>query len=410
MVNNKENNFYAILLFLIWPFVAFLLSFKEYKKSWAKNLVWLFVVFYGFTFVILDEGMDSNVNREIFLNYASADYSLGDFLSTLYSESGKVDVLQDLISFTVSKITDNYHVLFGVFGLIFGFFYSRNIWYLLDRSLPELKKINIILIVCFTIIVAFWQINGFRFWTATHIFIFGILPYLYEKKNKFIWVSLLSVFVHFSFIIPVSILFIYLLLRNRMHIYFYFFLITFFLIEIDISIIRDNLSYMPDLFFDRTVGYLNEEYKSNMVTQRSSYNWLALNYGKPFKWFIFALAVIIYAKGRAIISANIGLLRLFSFALLYFGFANILSNVPSGGRFMSVANLLMVALTVLYIQAEYNLKLIRFVIYISYPAIILFLLFSIRIGFETISLFTVFGNPVLALFGENDYSLINLIK
>ncbi|MDJ0646052.1 MAG: EpsG family protein [Flavobacteriaceae bacterium] len=406
----KEESLFAYVLFLIWPFFASLLSFKEYKKGWAKNMVWLFVIFYGFTFVILDEGMDSNVYRENFLIYTLNDYSLSEFISTLYSESSKVDILQDLLSYLVSKVTDNYHILFALYGLVFGFFYSRNIWYLLSRALPHLKDINIIIITCFVFVVGFWQINGFRFWTATHIFVFGMLPFLFENKKKYILVSALSVFVHFSFVVPLAIVLAYYFIGNRLTIFFYFFVVTFFLNEIDISLIRDNLFYLPDLFYDRTYSYLNEDYKIIRVEQRSTYNWYALYYRKFFNWVLFLLSIIIFYSGRKIMKQNYGLLQLFSFALLFFGLANILSSIPSGGRFVSIAQLLLVASVFLYIQLETNLKAVRSAVLFSTPVILLFIAVSLRIAFETISLTAVAGNPLISLFGENDLSLINLIK
>ncbi len=406
----KEESLFAYVLFLIWPFFASLLSFKEYKKGWAKNMVWLFVIFYGFTFVILDEGMDSNVYRENFLIYTLNDYSLSEFISTLYSESSKIDILQDLLSYLVSKVTDDYHILFALYGLVFGFFYSRNIWYLLSRALPYLKDINIIIITCFVFVVGFWQINGFRFWTATHIFVFGMLPFLFENKKKYFLVSALSVFVHFSFVVPLAIVLAYYFIGNRLTIFFYFFVVTFFLNEIDISLIRDNLFYLPDLFYDRTYSYLNEDYKIIRVEQRSNYNWYALYYRKFFNWVLFILSTIIFYSGRKIIKQNYGLLQLFSFALLFFGVANILSSIPSGGRFVSIAQLLLVASVFLYIQLETNLKAVRSAVLFSTPVILLFIAVSLRIAFETISLTAVAGNPLISLFGENDLSLINLIK
>ena len=46
-------------------------------------------------------------------------------------ERDSIDFVEPLISTIVSSFTSNYKILFAIYGLIFGFFYSRNIWILL---------------------------------------------------------------------------------------------------------------------------------------------------------------------------------------------------------------------------------------------------------------------------------------
>ena len=175
---------YSLILFLIWPFFSIIYAIRNYRAIWAKDLVWFFVIFFGFTLTIIladTEGQaDSTRYRDKFVAMAGQQVNFDNISVLFYDEDSQVlDVIETIVIFTVSRFTGNYHVLFAVFGLIFGYFYSRNIWYLIDRAGKRIATENIPIILTFAFVVGFWEINGFRFWTATHIFLFGALPYLF---------------------------------------------------------------------------------------------------------------------------------------------------------------------------------------------------------------------------------------
>jgi hypothetical protein len=66
------------------------------------------------------------------------------------------------------------------------YFYSRNIWLLINSSVGIIKQFSIVLIITLALIMPFWTIVGFRFNTAFHIFLFGLLNYyIHNKKSYF---------------------------------------------------------------------------------------------------------------------------------------------------------------------------------------------------------------------------------
>ena len=133
--NKRKSLMSAWILFFINPFSATIIAFVNYRSAFAKNILWLFVVYYGFTIVISDEGMDANRYRNNFIALTSNKISAKDFVDLLYQEETEyVDVAQPLITFFVSRLTKDPRILFAVFGLVFGYFYSRNIWFLLERA------------------------------------------------------------------------------------------------------------------------------------------------------------------------------------------------------------------------------------------------------------------------------------
>ena len=203
-------------LFFLMPFFAGFTALRNYKAPWAKNVIWAFVVFFGFTFAIAKENNDIDVVRYMdeLRELNARSLSLTDIMD-VFRDSGDVDILKTLIAIIVSRFTNNTQVLTAVYGFIFGFFYSRCIWYLFERLRGKLKWVTVLMIIVFSLINPFWNLNGFRFNTAVLIFLYGLLPFLFENKKSKLVLSYLSVFVHFSFLLPVVILTVYILAGNR---------------------------------------------------------------------------------------------------------------------------------------------------------------------------------------------------
>ncbi len=132
------------ILFLIQPFFLLLLSFRNYRKDWAKNALWLFVIFYGLTFAISPHSSADSVRyAQRLADMHSAGWDLNLLLYQLYAVDGFRDLYSPLATFLVSRFTDNYNILFGVFGVAF-FFYSRNIWMLIGRVEHKLALYGIL--------------------------------------------------------------------------------------------------------------------------------------------------------------------------------------------------------------------------------------------------------------------------
>ena len=55
------------------------------------------------------------------------------------------------------------------------------IGYYLYTIFPGLEEFN--LIFALILVIPIWFINSFRMWTAFHVFIFGLLPYIFENKK-----------------------------------------------------------------------------------------------------------------------------------------------------------------------------------------------------------------------------------
>ena len=404
----------AWVLFLINPFSASIIAFVNYRESFAKNIIWLFVAYYGFTMVISDEGMDANRYRDNFVTLASSKTSARDFVDLLYQEgSNYVDAAQPLITFFVSRLTQDPRILFAVFGLVFGYFYSRNIWYLLDRAGPQIKRSNLIFVFVFAIIIGFWQINGFRMYTAAHVFFFGAIQYLMDNKKGGIAIAALSIFFHYSFILATAILLLFIAIPKKATWFYWIFVVSFFISEVNIPLITDTLTrILPGVFHQKIVGYTSDVYIEAIANDLTTRNWRFSFYSQSIKWVSILSLSLIYFSGLKFIKENKVYNTVFCFALLFLTTVNLLSNIPSMNRFYSVAYLFTFTFIFLYLQHAPDFYLKKFILILAFPILLFYSLGMINVSFMTIGLVTLLGSPVFAIWPYEtiDRALISFLK
>jgi len=414
----RKGNIGVWIFFLFSPFLTLLYSFKHYRHTFAKNILWAFTIFYGYTFIIFNEEMDSHRYKEWFLRNAASGLSFSQFLGTLYSvdnfSSGiNIDIVEPLLSYIVSLFTSDYRFLFAAYGLVVGFFYSRNLWYVLERVDFKSKPLLLPLVVAFALIAPIWDLNGFRFCAATHIFLFGALPFLFEGKKRGLIFAVLSITVHFSFVFPVAILFSYMLVGNRFFIFYLLFVSSMFVREVNIDKINDVISSnFPEVFQVRTSGYTSidraQELKEDSVN--SNLNWYVKGHENVLKWLIIVFISVIFFRGKDFVQSHKNLLRLICFTLLLYSVSNVASLVPSGGRFIALSNLFALAFIIFYVQNGPKETVLVKLIPLAIPLLWLFIIVRFRMSLDTFGVSTIMGNPIVIMFFQGDTALINLIK
>ncbi|MCF6222636.1 MAG: EpsG family protein [Flavobacteriaceae bacterium] len=409
-----SDNLVRWLIFLVNPFAAMLISFKEYTAPYAKNIFWAFCVFYGLTFAIGHESSGSDINRyleELQYLHSRYEYTTNDIIN-YFQQSGEVDILRTFLSYVISRFSDSQAILTTVYAIIFGFFFSRNIWYVMNLLEGRISGLTKMLILGLILVIPIWFINGFRMWTAFHVFMYGLLPYIFvNKKSKLLFVYL-SFLVHFSFILPILVLMMYIIIGNRVQLFFIGFVLSMFVSELNISFFNQYIeNYAPQSIAERSESYRNEDVIEN-GKEKSTVNktvWYVRWNGKLLKWSFYILLIYLY------IFTNIKMLpewkRIFSITLVFFSVGNILSLIPSGGRYLSFSSFLIFTMLILYLnQFKEDLKFQR-LIKILTPVFILFIIVSVRIGLYSTSITTIIGNPFIAFFNTGETVSINdLIK
>lgn len=418
------------ILFILLPFFSALSAIRNFRAPWAKNIMWAFVVFFGFTFSIgketMSSGTDSGSDINRYISQLKELYGKSltvDEMVEYFEDSGEADILRTVIAITVSRFTDNQRILIAIYGFIFGFFFTRNVWYLFERLQGRLKLFSIFLMATFFLLDSFWEINGFRFYTAIHIFIYGLLPYIYEGKKRTLWICASAVLVHFSFFLPNAILLIYLLAGNRSLFYFIFFVSSAFVQQLDLTVFNNFIeNNVPELLVDRSAAYRNEDrvsrYRSDddVVIPESATdvvvvkNWYAKVYAKGLHLSLTIILIFLYVLSIKKIKGIPGLYNAFCFTLLFFAVSNVMASLPSGNRFLTISSMLAASVILLYFQNYSKEQYLYTLMLALSPFFLLFFLVSIRIGLYSIGLQTVIGNPVLGIITDYNLSLNDLIK
>lgn len=412
----KRDSFYSVLLFLVSPIISVVVAARNHKASWSKNMLWLFVIFYAISFTLPSEGSDVYYYKTQLEMFHDKNIDFMDFISNFYSsernhnfEKSFDDAIQPALTYFVSLFTDNWKVLYFFVGAIFGYFYSRNLWFLMDSIRGKIQNVHILILLGFLLVVPFWQLNSIRMWTAGHMFFYGVVTYLYKgEKNKGLMVIICSAMMHFSFLLPVFAFVMYLMMGNRNTLYFILFIVTFFINEIDLGAVRSVLTaVLPDFFHRRVETYTPGEEVLKAEVVRS---WHAVYYNFVLKWIVFFCVIILYIFCRKRIEKHPQLLKIFSFTLLILAVGQLSSLVPSGGRFLRIGYLF--AFLILFYSVQYfkDLKVIRKSFYLITPGLLFYCVIAVRVGFDSINV-GILGNLfTLLVLGNIDMPIIDFIK
>lgn len=420
--SNRETSGYFIIT-LLFPFAGLIISLANWRKVWAKNVFWLACIYMGAIQIFQPEGTILGTGADggryaLELVYMHNNVHSFSAVASTFFDGHTNDIFQPTLTYIVSRFTDNGHVLFFFLAIIYGFFYSRNIWYILEKLPKNLPSGFWVLIAYFFLVCPIWAMNGFRMWTALHVFVYGALPFVLDgKKDKLVW-SFLSILVHHSFILPIVLLGAYYLLSKPLRtktwtltFIFIFYLISLTIKKLNLTFVSDILSaYLPDYYDMRIDGYLTEdnmEARQEDRATQSAYIGILSNFKFWSTQFLVVISYLIVIREK---NRNKSLLSLFSFALLMYGFAIIASLAPSGGRYVLIALMFLVPVF-LFVFSQYPVKTsVRWLFNLALFGIGIALLFDIRQGMDYYGYTLILGNFITMLFLESNVPLITFIK
>ncbi|WP_232835160.1 EpsG family protein [Pleomorphovibrio marinus] len=393
-----------------------LIALRDLRHKHANNILWLFTAFVGLTWAMRDGSTSDSIRY--MEKVALLHHSSISFLE-YYIASGEIDFFSLAITYFVASFTENGYILMVFQGLVYGFFFSRNMTFVLKQLNGNLKFISIIFFLTFFVVVPIWNFNGFRFWTATHVFIYGLLPYFFEGKRKsLIWCFITPFVFHYAFIVPVLILSLLLVLKNRLNLYFGFFVFSLFFAELDLKLFNAYVEqYVPQQFQERSQSYRSEAKfeRAQEVREVGDFSveksWHAIFYKKALTWSMYAFLLYYFFRRKHLQAKHPRMVYILSFVLLFFAFANILANLPSGSRYLSVVSLFTLAFLTINTQNSIGDRLSKRISWVIAPLLLFFFIVSVRQALYFFSVTTIIGNPFIALFtiGDN-INLDSLIK
>lgn len=415
MTNNSPiNKRDFLLLWLINPFLSLIFLIRNFGRF---ELIWPFLLvsfYFGFSFVI-EPG--SNVDSTRYAQklavafekqYTFQEYILNPYLD---EKDGELDIYQATITWVVSQFTSDYRWLFAIYATVFGYFWFRALLIIRQHLAPRLVFLSILVLVAVAVINPIWSINGVRMWTAIQLFFYGFLTIHLSNQTRKGWILMaVAPFIHFSLSIVLLVyLFYWFLPLKNLNLFFSFYIISLFISELDFDLIRQLFEKLPGFIQSRKV-YLNEAYIEGLKDGGNIVAWHVKLAGNTQKYAMISLVIWMYIKEfqkKRITNSKFE--SIFRFTMFFNAIANLLTNVPSGERFMILAHLLTGLSFLIFLKAT-NQSFHVLLKPILKAALLIIIVFRIRVAMDHTGAFFFFGNPLINLLIIDDVPFITFVK
>lgn len=339
LIESKRDVKLKIILFIISPFFATIYSFRRANTKSSYLIFFLSSIFFGLSFTvdsgkdsITEVGLDGQSYREKFENskyISNYDYMDG-LLGFLAFDEGKKDYYFETVVFYLSRITDNYHIMFMIFAMVFSYFSLKSFKFFTSEQKFDFSFVTLILCYLFLYNQIF-NINGVRFWTAAWIAVYCIFQ-IYRNNNKiYLLLALITPFFHGAFWIFVAIIFASLLLRKFEKFWIVLFPVSFFASAMAVELIQSFSGFLPTFLSKLAEAYTSEE---RLSATWSGFGWIPLLF-KNLILIYLSIMVFLFIRNRKKLQSNTKVWNLYLFLLMWITIFNFLMFVPSlGNRFI----------------------------------------------------------------------------
>ena len=387
-----------LILFIIWPFLAFLIALADYSRREARTVVYLFLVYFGLTFVSDNELMDSFRYVETFRFFSGLPFKdIFKAVGGYYSFDSSVDFVEPFMSFIMSRFTQSQHIYFAAFAGLFAFFYLRSFNLLYDQY-KDSPNWNAWIFMVFTlVIIPITSLSVLRMWIAAWIFFYGTYQVLQTHKFKFVLVALSACLMHWSFLSLSLLLLAYYFAGNRNLIYTPLAIASFFFSRFLYPLLELVALYFQGGIGARVEGYTSESHTLIYQDWQSSNSWFLLLSQDLIWYFFIAAIVIIRVFKRDTVRGKLEE-NWYSFLLLVFTLVNLGRSIPDFGMRMQSIFILFASVYVFLYFKNLSEKKLRFLTYVGLVPLLFYTIVQFRIGADSMSAWFLapgFGLPLL---------------
>jgi hypothetical protein len=362
-----KSRTFSFFLFVLWPFAGFVYSLKDVSNKQLKLVVLAFFLLYGYRFNSKNEEMDSFRYAEDFKSASTQSFTnLFTKLSDVYRDEFNTDPMIHVINYSLSRVGDYSWILFTGFALIFGYFFLRflsHVWKVV-KSETEIDVTIFVLFFSLATVNFISNINGFRFYTASWVFLCGILEMVSsERKGTGLILCFSSILFHGSFYLPNFILWFYLVLGNRVWLYslFCFLSLSFssFFNERVTSFFVNFSFGTYDGLDNKNKAYSDTQYLEEIQQASQDLAWYvkySVDFNNALMIGLAFFLILMYWLNKHEFKLITGHFSLLNFSILSFSVVNLISVVPIFGRFyILVLILLLVSLIFWYAKSKSRL-------------------------------------------------------
>lgn len=380
-----ESGTTYLILFILWPFMALITALANYNSKNAKRTVYLFLIYYGFTFVAEFYYMDAFRYVEEFRYNATLPFSeFFRIVGGLYSTETSVDILEPLISFVVSRFTENYHFLLAAYAFVFGFFFLKSINLLYEEYVQKPNLNALIFIFFFALLIPPTSISVPRMWIAAWIFFLGAYHVIVHHERKYLLLALSAGFMHWSFFALGLILILYHFAGNRNLIYAPIAIASFIIPNVLMPIFTAISPALGVAVEYRFEGYTSESFALRLEQLSEQASWfVTLNNRLIFYYFVLMVVIIRFFKRDQVSGKKEE--NWYSFMLIMVAFVNFGRAIPEFGSRMQTVFLLFAAAYVFFYYMNLDWKKIRPLTVIGFFPMLLYSFIEFRMGAESIN-------------------------
>ena len=339
--SSLEEDKIKLILSFLYPFGAYIYAFKNIGSKTSLIVLYIFYLFYGWTFTPKNVAADSYRYAEDFYN-AQTQYSR-DGIRGIIEEWRNEDEVVDseterdlfvpITNYCLSKVTDNVHILFLFYAALFGGFMVLSLRYVVTQPTFKNDIAGLVLVFIFLFSNPIFNINGIRFFLAGWIATYAVFKIFKEKKYIYLLLLFSTYFVHVAYSI-------YIVLALSAFVVSHFrvvvkclpalFFVSFFISSFAAELINSFESYFPPIIQRMISSYLDEHYVAERANMIAGYA-RVLNSLPRILWNVM-LVLIILNKHKELCSNKI-----YVITLILFSFSNFMIAVPSVGvRFIQL--------------------------------------------------------------------------
>ena len=341
--NDAKELVIKLVLFVIWPFAAFLGSLLRPTSKSSFVIYFLFGIL--FCWHMDPKGLvayDDYIGiRDLFLKYK---YTMTDFYDKLWLyitfEGKEKELYSVFLNAFTRQFSDNYHLFFAIASvpyLLFSLLSVRKM--VTDNEFPLWGFMSLIIILLFVIPRDIVTVQNPTYTTGVWITMWGFLNYFDQSaRNRYLYVIpiLLTPFIHSGFwpMIFVYILAISLPLSahiKTLHIIF-FASIPFSLLSYDLFN-GINYSFLPPAISNWIEMYLNDDFYAKFVQNKgaSGFFWVSQFFSYIIYGLYLYIPLILMKKSNEILCRDdIG--KLYPFYILLFSVTNFIRLLPVIGQ------------------------------------------------------------------------------
>lgn len=337
---------FYLLLFLIWPFFTFVFALFKCESRIVKMLVVIgFTAVMGANMYYVGVTHDSARYASNFLEDAIYGVDLSDFMS-----QGRIDILYPLSNVFVGMFTRNPRILFTLYGMLYGLLIYLSLCKIYDifhvrlvksqNNDSRLPTIFILIMIYFANPIT--SMPTFRFFFSVWLFFYGWLAYTDGQNRLGNICMLITPLIHTTFIIPLLIFVVHKYIPIPTKMLFWGVILCFIIGQV--LYVQD---YMQEISFitesEKYEGYIQDETNEEMMERAERISIVNEMSRILFKYIFFGILLYLCTVVNRIKREDekSKVVYVYNYILLFFCFAYLFAQVPSMGRFLFLANMLL---------------------------------------------------------------------